>query len=183
MTPSPRGHNSTLKRGGPLRRKTPLRNGTGALRQRKPLNPISDKRRKRMQAARKWKKGDCEIAHLLEGIAAWEGHKAAYEGRGDLWAKRDRHHVFGQPAAWDVGWNVVIVSRVAHEFEDNTWGVAGLVVCMRRLLERGDLKTDEFYIGTVGFNPYKQVEDAIRDEVFAGEPLLRRYADELLTTF
>lgn len=128
--------------------------------------------------------GPCEVTPLLEGVAAWEKWLADYlAGRPDAEREFHVHHVWKQRAAYDESWNRVVVSEAAHDFIHRGWGVAGELVCLKALSDRGALLPEPDYRNRLGFYPVGRLYNAVAKGVFNREPALIRYAHELLTAY
>lgn len=121
----------------------------------------------------------CELLPLLRGVVAWENFNSCYPE----WAflTLDPHHVHGN--RWfDEPWNVVTACRVAHEFCHDCWQKAGVLIGMTALQRAGRLDLPRT-IAALRYDPLARLAAWIGDGIFAGEPLLRRYADELLAAY
>lgn len=162
------------------------------------LKPFSDKRKKKMQARAKERReageptrhpGPCEVAGLLDGITHYAIWRARYlKGRPNAENEFPRNHVWGQRGQFDEPWNVVVMSEVAHEWEDKSWPNAGVLVCMKALLDRpfilGGMNPDErFYKRTIGYYPVGKLCNWVQSREFNYEPVLLCYAHELLTAY
>ncbi|MFH5805172.1 hypothetical protein [Alienimonas sp. DA493] len=96
-----------------------IEDGTFEYPERTPLPPISDKKRAAKKATDAYKKSrrECEAADLLEDLGAI---RTDYGRHTPFWpraVKLDPHHILPQSKTGpDLAWNLLAVSRPAHEY-------------------------------------------------------------------
>lgn len=144
---------------------------------RKPMNPISEKRKSKPIAMNVPKhERKCELTPLLGGIGLWERFALPFEGS-DLWDEIDRHHVWHQ-RHHDEAWNLVFAARPVHEWaETGEEGgqQAAIIVCMKRLADRGDFRP-LLVKELIGHDPLGRLENWLGESWLQHEPVLLRYA-------
>ena len=129
--------------------------------------------------------GPCEVAGLVGPVTHYAIFLARYlRERPAAERTFERNHVWGQRGQFDEPWNVVVMSEVAHKWEDGGWPNAGVLVCMKALLDRGAMAEDErFYKRTIGYYPAGKLYNWVQAREFNHEPKLLTYAAELLAFY